>query len=76
MRTGYGMALFGDLFTGRHNVGFGFSEAMREYRLGWRLISAVRGDPGFEVSLDATRREAANDNDAEHRVMLWSSIRW
>ena len=74
--AGYGMALLGDRFTGTPNVGFGLSETAREYRMGWRLTSAVRGDPGFEVSLDATRREAANDNGAEHGVMLRSMIRW
>ncbi len=74
--VGYGMALLGDRFTGTPNVGFGMSEAAREYRMGWRLTSAVRGDPGLEVSLDATRREAANDNDAEHGVMLRSLFRW
>ena len=74
--AGYGMALFGGGFTGTPNVGFGLSEAAREVRMGWRLTSAVRGDPGFEVSLDATRREAANENDAEHGVMLRSLIRW
>ena len=74
--VGYGMALLGDRFTGTPNIGFGMSEAAREYRMGWRLTSAVLGDPGFEVSLDATRREAVNDNDAEHGVMLRSMIRW
>ena len=74
--VGYGMALFGGGFTGTPNVGFGLSETAREYRMGWRLTSAVRGDPGFEVSLDATRREPANDNEAEHGVMLRSLIRW
>ena len=73
---GYGMALMGDRFTGTPNVGFGMSDTAREYRMGWRLTSAVEGDPGFEVSLDATRREAVNDNDAEHGVMLRSLIRW
>ncbi len=74
---GYGMVLFGDRFTGTPHVGFGLSDTAREYRLGWRLTSAVRGDPGFEVNLDATRREAANaDEPAEHGVMLRSSIRW
>ena len=73
--VGYGMALLGDRFTGTPHVGFGFSDTAREYRMGWRLTSAVRGDPGFEVNLDATRREAAND-DAEHGVMLRSSVRW
>ena len=74
--AGYGMALLGDRFTGTPNVGFGLSETAREYRMGWRLTSAVRGDPGFEISLDATRREAVNDNEAEHGVMLRSLIKW
>ena len=75
--VGYGMSLWGDRFTGTPNLGFGLSgDGARDLRLGWRLTSAVRGDPGFEVSLDATRREAANDNAAEHGVMLRSLIRW
>ena len=75
--VGYGLALWGDRFTGTPNVGFGLSDTARDYRIGWRLTSAVRGDPGFEVSLDATRREAANDDGkAEHGVMLRSLIRW
>ena len=40
----------------------------------------MRHDPGFEVSLDAIRREPANDNgssgNAEHGVMLRALIRW
>ena len=75
--AGYGMALFGDRFTGTPNMGFGLSDTAREYRMGWRLTSAVRGDPGFEIDLDATRREAANSNTPpEHGVMLRSLIRW
>ena len=70
------MALFGNRFTGTPNVGFGMSETAREYRMGWRLTSADPGDPGFEIGLDATRREAANDNEAEHGVMLRSLMRW
>ena len=76
--AGYGMALFGDRFTGTPNLGFGMSDGgARDYRLGWRLTSAIRGDPGFEVNLDAVRREAANGNEPpEHGVMLRSLIRW
>ena len=76
---GYGLPAFGGAFTGTPNLGFGLSDGgARDYRIGWRLTSAVRGDPGFEVSLDATRREPANDNGAgpEHGVMLRASIRW
>ena len=74
--AGYGMALLGDRFTGTPNVGFGLSETAREYRMGWRLTSAVRGDPGFELSLDATRQESAGDGDAEHGVVLRARTSW
>ena len=76
---GYGLPLLGDRFTGTPNLGFGLTGAgSRDYRIGWRLTSAVPGDPGFEVNLDATRREPANDNgaQAEHGVMLRGAIRW
>ena len=74
---GYGMSVFGDRFTGTPNVGFGMSDGARDYRIGWRLTSAVRGDPGFEVNLDATRRETANDDGPpEHGVMLRGAVRW
>ncbi len=74
---GFGLAAFGGAFTGTPNIGFGLSDNARDYRLGWRLTSAVPGDPGFEVSLDATRRETANDDTpAEHGAMLRAVIRW
>jgi hypothetical protein len=72
---GYGMALFGDRFTGTPHVGFGFSDTAREYRMGWRLTSAVEGG-GPELNLGAVRREAADGAEAEHGVMLRSNIRW
>ena len=75
---GYGLSLFGDRFTGTPNVGFALSNGgARDYRIGWRLTSAVRGDPGFEVNLDATRREAANGNEPPgHGAMLRAAIKW
>ena len=77
---GYGLPAFGGAFTGTPNVGFALSDTAREVRLGWRLTSAVRDDPGFEVSLDATRRESAGDDGAgvppEHGVMLRGTLRW
>ena len=75
--AGYGLALFGGRFTGTPNAGFGLADGgLRDWRLGWRLTSAVPGDPGFEVNLDATRREPANDAEPEHGVMLRGGIRW
>ena len=73
--VGYGFAVFGGGFTGTSSIGFARSEGARDYRLGWRLTSALRGDPGFQVDFDATRTERAAD-DAGHGVMLRSAIRW
>ena len=73
---GYGIAVFGGGFTGTPNLGFGLSDNAHEYRLGWRLTSAVRDDPGFEVNLDATRRESANDDAPEHAVGARLTTRW
>ena len=65
-----------DALTGEDKRAYGLSDGgTRDYRLGWRLTPAASGDTGFEVSLDATRREAAND-DADHGVMLRSRLRW
>ncbi len=72
---GFGLPLFDGGFTGTPNLGVGFSETGRDYRVGWRLTSARKGYPGFQVDLDATRREAVNA-DAEHGLMLRGTIRW
>ncbi len=76
--AGYGIGLFGDRFTGTPNVGIGMSDGgVRDYRIGWRLTSAVRGDPGFEVSLDAIRKEADYGNEPpNHGLMLSAAIKW
>ena len=74
---GYGVALFGNRFTGTPNVGFGLSDSARDWRIGWRQTSAFGGAGGFEASLDATRREPADGNEApEHGVMLRGAVRW
>ena len=72
---GYGLPAFGGGFTGTPNLGIGLSDTARDYRLGWRLTPARNGAPGFEVGLDATRREAAN-TDAVHGLMLRGTVRW
>ena len=74
----YGLSASGGAFTGTPNVAFGISDGgAREYRAGWRLISAMPGDPGFEVSLDATRRQAANDDGPpKHGLTLKGAFRW
>ncbi len=62
------MALFGGGFIGTPNVGFGLSDTAREFRMGWRLRSAVKGDDGgFEISLNA---------EADHRIGVGITARW
>ena len=79
---GYGIALPGG-FTGTPNLGFGLSEAAREYRIGWRLTPGGAGG-GVSLDLDATRREAATGTGAdvgvggppEHELMLRGVVHW
>ena len=63
VRFGYGFAALGGGFTSTPEIGFGMSNGHREYSLGWRLNRDRRGDAGsVEFALEATRREATNDN--------------
>ena len=41
--------MFDGGFTGTPHLGVGLSKTGRDYRLGWRLTSARRGDPGFRT---------------------------
>ena len=73
---GYGLPAFGGAFTGTPNLGFGLSSGgVRDWRLGWRLTSARRGGPGFEVNLDATRHVGAGE-PTEHGAKLTGAFRW
>ena len=67
-RIGYGLAVFGDRFTGTPEIGFGLSDGGRDYSLGWRMTCEGRDAGSFEFSFEATRRESANDNDPEHGI--------
>ena len=77
-KFGYGFGAFGDRFTLTPELGFGLSNASRDYGLGWRLNPSGGGGSSFELRLDATRREAVNDNGAEpeHTVGLRLNARW
>ena len=80
VRFGYGFSALGGGFTSIPELGFGLSNGHREYILGWRLNRDMRGDAGsFELALEATRREAANDNSGaapEHAAGLRMTARW
>ena len=68
-RFGYGFAAFGGGFTMTPEIGLGLSDAGRDYDLGWRLIRTRSGPGSLELSINARRRESANDDVApEHSI--------
>ena len=76
-RIGYGFALFGGAVIGTPELGLGLSDTGRDYRLGWRFGLARSDRVDLELGIEATRREAANDDaGAEHAVGLTATARW
>ena len=71
--VGYGLPAFGGGFTGTPHVGLGLSDTARELRMGWRL--SPTGGEGFELHLDAARRDSAGDAP-EHRIGVGLTARW
>ena len=72
---GYGAAMFGGGFTGTPNASFALTGSGREWRLGWRLTTALPGGPGLELRLEALRSEAAGAAP-DHAIMLRGEIRF
>ena len=75
-KIGYGLPVFGDRFTGTPEIGFGLSDGGRDYSLGLRLTREGRDAGSFEFSLEAERRETANDNAPEHGIGFRLTARW
>ena len=67
---GHGFSVLDGHAVGTPYLGFWLTDGGRDYRLGWRLRSAERGDRGLALDLEATRRER------EHGVTLLASSRW
>ena len=72
LRLGYGLPALGDRFTSTPELGIGLSDAGRDYRLGWRLGLVPGGPSSFELGIEATRKEPANDagTGPEHGIRL------
>ena len=69
--------MFGGRFTGTPEIGVGLSDTGRDYRLGWRLGLGSGGGASFELGLEATRRESANDNvPPEHAAGFRIGATW
>ena len=76
-RFGYGIGVSGGRFTMTPEIGLGLSEAGRDYSLGWRLTRTGSGPGSLELSLEARRRESANDNTPpEHGIGLRLTARF
>ena len=76
-RFGYGFSAFGGGFTMSPEIGLGLSEAGRDYSLGWRLRRDGSGPGSLELSLEARRRESANeDTPPEHGIGFRLSARF
>ena len=70
---GYGLGAFGGHGVVTPYAGFGLAEAGdRTWRAGARWSLA----PHLAMSLDATRREPANDDGPEHGVQFRLNVRW
>ena len=76
LTAGYGIAMFGGRFTGTPEIGVGLSDTGRDYSLGWRLGLGSSGGTSFELGLEATRRESASDDAAEHTVGFRLGATW
>ena len=72
LNFGYGFPAFGDRFTSTPELGVALSDTAREYRFGWRLGLVPGGPASFELGVEATRTEPANDagTEPEHEVRL------
>ena len=76
-RLGYGFPLLGDRLIGTPELGLGLSDTGRHYSLGLRLAPARSQRAAFDLRLEGTRREAANDDQApEHELRLHGALRW
>ena len=70
---GYGLGVAPGLGVVTPYAGLGLSgEGMRLWRMGARWQLSVHGS----VRLEGTRYEVANDNGAEHGLMLRGALRW
>ena len=68
-RFGYGFPLFGGRYTGTPAIGFGLTEAGREYIHSWRLAEARSEGFVFGLDVEGTRRESVADGSGPEHVI-------
>ena len=70
-RLGYGFAVFGGGWTGTPELGLGWSEAVRETTVRWRLAEVRSAGLVFGLDVEGARREGVSGGAApEHRLGL------
>ena len=68
---GYGIPAFGGRYTTTPAIGFGLTEAEREYSHSWRLAEAKSAGLVFGLDVEAVRRESVTgDTGPEHRFVF------
>ena len=77
LQLSYGFPAFGERFTLTPELGLGFYNTGRDYRIGWNLARPEDGE-SFAFSFDVTRRESVNNagNAPEHGVQLELNTRF
>ena len=73
--VGYGLPL-GSRFVGTPRVGLTTSEYGRAYRLGYGMTLLERGSLGFELGVDAQRRESPAAGGADNGVLGRGAVTW
>ena len=71
----YGLPV-GSRFVDTPRIGIGTSGTGRDYRFGYSLGLLGREGLGFELGLDAHRREQANLNGTDHALVGRFTARW
>ena len=71
---GYGIGALGGRFTLTPEACAEVARTGRDYRVG--ILLSLRGGGGFDLSLEARRRESADDAPPAHAVRLRLDARW
>ena len=73
--VGDGLAL-GSRYVGTPRVGLTTSEYGRAYRLGYGMTLLEQASLGFELGVDAQRRESPAAGGIDNGVLVRASVRW
>ena len=73
--VGYGLSV-GSRFVGTPRIGLTTSEYGRDYRLGYGMTLLEQASLGFELAVDAQRRESPMPGGTDHGVLGQATLGW